>query len=91
MADKPKHYRIAYNEGQNKALAYPNWKGIPSGSIRIGEYTPTNPRANLEDYLVELKQEIVNRLWDLKGVRLEAIEIVISPLDGSKDVHIVPI
>ena len=86
MADKPKTYTIAYNAERQRATAYPSWKGAQSGTVELRRYQPANPRANLEDYLPELRDEIIEAVVEYTAGT--PIEIIISPLDGTKDRHL---
>ena len=77
-------YIIGYDPEANEAVAYPSWKSMHSAVI--GEYTPTNPRANLTEYLPKLLFAVRTALeQDLRDSTGMSVRIV--PLDGTKDVH----
>lgn len=79
-------YEIAYDKTRQLVLVYPQWRGPRANTHSIGEYTPENPRANLEDYVDELAQAITDALARV-GQELDPYKVMITPLDGSPEVQ----
>lgn len=78
-------YEIAYDKTRQLVLVYPQWRGARANTHAIGEYTPENPRANLEDYINELAEAITQALARV-GEELDPYKVMITPLDGTKEV-----
>jgi hypothetical protein len=79
-------YEIAYDKTRQTVIVYPKWRGPRPNHQVIGEFTPENPRANLEDYYQDLGKEIELSLARVGEPSYEPFRITITPLDGTKEV-----
>lgn len=84
MKDEKPSYVIAYNPNSNHISMYPKWKGSLPNFMSIGEYVPVNPRANLNDYIVDMMLEL-KILLDQRDINLDTAKLTIKPLDGTKE------
>lgn len=78
-------YEISYDKTKQLVLVYPQWRGTRPNAHVIGEYTPENAQASVEDYREELGEAIQHALGTVGETDIEPWEIRVTPLDGSKD------
>lgn len=78
-------YGIAYDKTRQLVIIYPVWRGNRPNTHVIGEFTPENPRGNIEDYINELGQAVIDALARVGELDIDAFEVRITPLDGSKE------
>lgn len=71
-------YNIVIQTVNQEVIVYPSFRGLPAHSKPLGEYTPVNPRADLDEY----KESLLDKVRSLLGSHA-TMKVVIRPLDGS--------
>lgn len=78
-------YEIAYDKTKQTVIVYPQWRGTRPNFHVIGEYTPDNPQAKVEEYVDELADEIRAALERVGELSLDPFKVMITPLNGDPE------
>lgn len=78
-------YEIAYDKTKQLVLCYPQWRGTRPNAHVIGEYTPENAQAELDEYQSDMGEAVRDALARVGELDVDAWEIRVTPLNGDKE------